>query len=270
MTQGPDDDLIKFVGNITSNLLHVIDYPPGLENTFLKVTEMFNETSGPFAIIATEGRNTTDFYADCYNNVRMAICATWYNWHTFDNLCQELEERIAQVAKMQTIRSDLHLMIGSSAQKVCFEYEHFMFHQKMTADRLAFFLSSFFKQQQGNILTLRDHLVRQYKSRLDHPKNRYASAIDGAVSRHESFLSSLHSSAQGRGKTERDILSHLSFIPFVNPFIQITPPGKVSVVFQATFDGRSVVPESARVILQRRYEQIAEFTKDMLDAFFDA
>jgi hypothetical protein len=43
----------------------------------------------------------------------------------------------------------------------------------------------------------------------------------------------------------------------------------VSVVFQATLDKKTVVPESARTILQERYDQIAEFTKDMLDTFFD-
>lgn len=269
MNQEPDD-LIKYVAKITSGLLHVIDYPPELEHTFLKITEKFNTISGPFAIIKHEGRDTTEFYANCYNNVRMAICATWYNWHTFDNLCKELEERVAEVAKTQTIRSDLNMMIGSSAQKVCFEYEHFMFHQKMTADRIAFFLSGFFREEQGNIFTLQNHVLRQYGRRSDHPKRAYALAIDAVVRKHEEFLRLIHSSEQGRGKTERDILSHLSFIPFVNPYVQITPPGQVSVVFQATFDGRSVVPESARAILLQRYKQIAEFTKDMLDAFFDA
>lgn len=269
MNQGPDADLVTYVGKITSGLLHVIDYPPGLENTFLKITDRFNATSGPFAIIAREGQDTTEFYADSYNNVRMAIVASWYNWHTFENLCKELEERVAEVAKTQTIRSQLQMIIGSSAQKLCFEYEHFMFHQRATVDRIAFFLSGFFTRgsEQDNIFTMRNHVVRQYANRPDHPKRMYALAIDSIVNKYQSFLDSIHGS---RGRIERDILSHKLFIPFVNPYVQITPPGKVSVVFQATLDGRRVAPESARAILLQRYNQVAEFTRDMLDAFFDA
>lgn len=270
MNQGTDADLVTYVGKITSGLLHVIDYPPGLENTFLKITDRFNATSGPFAIIENEGRNTTEFYANCYNNVRMAIVATWYNWQTFENLCKEQEERVAEATKTHPIKSQLQMSIGSSAQKLCFEYEHFMFHQKMTADRIAFFLSSFFREEQGNIFKLHNHVFKQYANRPNHPKRPYAQAINSVVNRHEGFLSLIHSSEQGRGKTERDILSHMSFIPFVNPYVQITPPGKVSVVFEATLDGKRIAPESARAILLQRYNQIAEFTKDMLDAFFDA
>src|SRR3989442_249021 len=65
------EEISSYVGKITSGLLHITDYPPELENTFLKITDMFNATSGPFAIIEHEWRNTTDFYANCYNNVRM-------------------------------------------------------------------------------------------------------------------------------------------------------------------------------------------------------
>ena len=200
----------------------------------------------------------------------MAICATWYNWYTFDSLCAELESRIEEITKANAIKSRFQMNVGVSAQKLCFEYEHFMFHQKMTADRIAFFLSSFFREEQGNIFTLHNHVFKQYASRSNHPKRAYAQAINSVVNRHEDFLSLIHSSEQGKGKTERDILSHMSFIPFVNPYVQITPPGKASVVFQATFDGKTTAPESARAILLQRYNKIAEFTKDMLDTFFDA
>ena len=71
MTQGTDgslttplisqEEISSYVGRKTSGLLHVIDYPPELEHTFLKITRMFNENSGPFAIIVQEGGNTTDF-----------------------------------------------------------------------------------------------------------------------------------------------------------------------------------------------------------------
>jgi hypothetical protein len=264
------EELSSYIGKVTYDVLHVIDFPPGLDNTFIKITEMFNATSGPFALIKQEGRSTTEFYASCFNDVRMAICAAWYNMSTFENLCRELEERVEEVAKIHKINSQLHMSIGSSAQRLCFEYEHFMFHQKMTSDRMSYYLSSFFKQQQGNIFALRKHVIRQYTNRADHPKYRYALAVDAVVSRHQSFLNSIHSSTQGRGQTERDILSHTSFIPFVNPYVLITPPGKVSVVFQATLDKKTVVPESARAILYGRYNQIAEFTKDMLNTFFDA
>ena len=134
------EEFSSYVGKIIFDLLHIIDYPPELENTFLKITYRFNATSGPFAIIEREGRNTTDFYAKCFNDVRMAICATWYNWHTFENLCKELEERVEEVMKTHAINSQLHMSIGSSAQKLCFEYEHFMFHLRATVDRIAFFL----------------------------------------------------------------------------------------------------------------------------------
>ena len=62
---------------------------------------------------------------------------------TFENLCRELEEQVEEVSKAHVINSQLHMSIGGSAQKLCFEYEHFMFHQKMTADRIAFFLGGF-------------------------------------------------------------------------------------------------------------------------------
>jgi hypothetical protein len=250
--------------------LHIIDYPPELENTFLKITHMFSVKSGPFALIEQEGRNTADFYANCFNDVRMAICATWYNMHTFENLCRELEERVEEITKTHAIKSQLQMNISGSAQKLCFEYEHFMFHQRTTVDRIAFFLSGFFKkgQEQDNILKVRKHVVRQCTKRLDDPKQIYALAIDAVVNKHQSFLNSIHGTT--RGQTERDILSHKSFIPFVNPYVQITPPGKASVVFQATFDGKRIAPESARAILLQRYNQVAEFTKDMLDTFFDA
>lgn len=202
-------------------------------------------------------------------DVRLAICATWYNLCTFENLCRELEERIEGVIKTHTIDSRLRMNTGGSAQKLCFEYEHFMVHQKMTADRISFYLSSFFKQEHRNIFTLRK-AIGQFLERPDHPKHRYALAINTIVSKHQSFLSSIHSYTQGRGQTERDILSHMGFIPFANPYVQITPPGEVSLVFQAAVNKRTVAPESARAILQERYNQIAGFTKDTLDAFFDA
>ena len=161
------------------------------------------------------------------------------------------------------------MTIGGSAQKLCFEYEHFMFHQKMTADRIAIYLSSFFKQEHSSIFKLRKS-VKQFSERPDHPKHRYALAIDTVVSKHQNFLSSLHSSESGRGQTERDILSHKNFISFASPYVQITPRGEVSVVFQASVNRKTVAPESARAILHERYNHIAEFTKDILDAFFNA
>jgi hypothetical protein len=266
------EEISSYIGRITSSLLHVIDYPPELENTFLKITNMFNEKSGPFAIIEHEGRNTTDFYANCYNNVRMAICATWYNLQTFENLCRELEEWVEEVTKTHAINSQFQMNMSGSSQKLCFEYEHFMFHQRATVDRIAFFLSGFFSKgpAQDNILNVRKDVVRRYAHRPGHLKHRFAAAIDTGVSRHQDFLDSIHSSGVGRGQTERDILSHKSFIPFVNALVYINPPGKVSIVFQATVDGRTIAPENARAILHQRYNQVAEFTKDMLDTFFDA
>ena len=273
MLQGADASLTihlaEYVSKITYDLLHVADFPPELSKTFEKITHMFDMTSGPFAIIEHEGRNCTDFYANCFNNVRMAICATWYNMYTFENLCRELETQVEEGMKTYPINSQLQMNISGSAQKICFEYEHFMFHQRATVDRIAFFLSGFFakRPEQDNILSLRQHVVRQYANRSDNPKHVYALAIDSVVNKHQGFLASVHST---RGQTERDVLSHKSFIPFVNPYIQIAPPGKASVVFQATLDGKSIVSENARTILLRRYNQAAEFTKDMLDAFFDA
>ena len=266
------EEISSYIGSMTSDLLHVIDYLPDLENTFLKITNMFNEKSGPFAIIEYERGNTTDFYANCYNNVRMAICATWYNLQTFENLCRELEELVEEVTRTHAIHSQLQMNMSGSSQKLCFEYEHFMFHQKATVDRIAFFLSSFFSKgsPQDNILNVRKDVVRRYANRPDHLKRRFAIAIDTVVSRHQGFLDSIHSSEAGRGQTERDILSHRKFIPFVNALIYINPPGEVSIVFQATVDGRKIAPENARAILHQRYNQVAEFTKDMLDTFFDA
>ncbi len=210
MTQGID-------GSLTT-LLHVVDYPPELENTFLKITRMFNENSGPFAIILHEGGNTTDFYANCYNHVRMALCATWYNLQTFENLCRELEEWVEEVTKTHAIHTQFQMNMSGSSQKLCFEYEHFMFHQRATVDRIAFFLSGLFSKGsvQDNILAVRKDVVRRYAHRLDHLKQHFAAAIDTVVSRHQGFLDSIHSSGVGRGQTERDILSHKSFIPFVN------------------------------------------------------
>jgi hypothetical protein len=269
MSQGTDPNFTEYVGKISYDVLHVIDFPPGLDNIFMNITDMFTAISGPFAIIASEGKDTTEFYAGCFNDVRMAKCATWYNLCTFEDLCRELEARVEEVTKTLAIDSQLNMIIGGSAQKLCFEYEHFMFHQKMTADRIAFYLSSFFKQKHRNIFTLRES-VKQFLERPDHPKHRYALAIDAVVSKHQSFLSPIHSSESGRGQTERDILSHQYFIPFASPYVQITPPGKVSVVFQAAVNRRTVAPESAKAILHERYNHIAEFTKDMLDAFFNA
>ncbi len=147
-----------------------------------------------------------------------------------------------------------------------------MFHQRATVDRIAFFLSGFFSKgpAQDNILDLRKDVVRRYAHRPDYLKHRFAVAIDTVVSRHQGFLDSIHSSGVGRGQTERDIRSHKSFIPFVNALVYINPPGKVSIVFQATVDGRKIAPENARAILHQRYNQVVEFTKDMLDTFFDA
>lgn len=235
----------------------------------MKITDAFNATSGPFAIIEREGKNTTEFYAGCFTDVRLAICATWYNLCTFENLCKELEERVEEVTKTHVINSQLHMNTGGSAQKLCFEYEHFMFHQKMTADRIAFYLSSFFKQEHGNIFKVLKS-VKQFSERPDHPKHRYALAIGAVVSKHQSFLNSIHSSTSGRGQTERDIVSHQNFIAFASPYVQITPPGEVTVVFQAAVNRKTVASESARAILHERYNHIAEFTKDMLDAFFNA
>jgi hypothetical protein len=136
--------LAEYVSKITYDLLHVTDFPPELRITFEKITQMFNATSGPFAIIEHEGRNTTDFYANCFNDVRLAICAIWYNLQTFENLCMELETRIEEGMKAHTVNFPLEMNIGVSGQKLCFEYEHFMFHQRATVDRIAFFLSGFF------------------------------------------------------------------------------------------------------------------------------
>jgi hypothetical protein len=88
------------------------------------------------------------------------------------------------------------------------------------------------------------------------------------VNKHQIFLHSIHGNT--RGQTERDILSHKNFIPFANPYVQITPPRRAVVVFQATLNGRRIASENARTILLQRYNQVAEFTKDMLDTFFDA
>lgn len=281
MTQGTDgslttplisqEEISSYVGRKTSGLLHVIDYPPELEHTFLKITRMFNENSGPFAIIVQEGGNTTDFYANCYNHVRMALCATWYNLQIFENLCRELEEWVEEVTKTHAITTQLQMNMSGSSQKLCFEYEHFMFHQRATVDRIAFFLSGFFSKGSGqdNFLAVRKDVVRRYARRPDHLKQRFAAAIDTVVRRHQGFLDSIHSSEVGRGQTERDILSHKRFIPFANALVYVNPPGKVSIVFQATVDGRTIAPEDARAILHQRYNQLAAFTKDMLDTFFD-
>ena len=199
----------------------------------------------------------------------MAICATWYNLSTFENLCRELEEQVEEVSKTHVIDFQFHMSIGGSAQKLCFEYEHFMFHQKMTADRIAFFLGGFFKNSPRNIFKLRES-VGQFSERLDHPKHRYALAIEAVVSKHQSFLSSIHSYTQGRGETERDVLSHMSFIPFTSPYVLITPPGKVSVVFQAALDKKTVAPESARAILHERYDRVEHFYKGYARHFLDA
>jgi hypothetical protein len=57
------------------------------------------------------------------------------------------------VVKLSGNRQDLRKTqvpkahISGSAQKLCFEYEHFMFHQRTTVDRIAFFLSGFDKQR---------------------------------------------------------------------------------------------------------------------------
>lgn len=265
------EETISYVSRVTRGLLHVVDYPPELENTFLKITKMFNKKSGPFAVIEQEGGNITNFYADCYNNVRMALCATWYNLHTFENLCSELEEWAEEVTQTHTINSQLQVMVSGSSQKLCFEYEHFMFHQKATLDRLAFFLSGFFDigSRQDNILKLQKYIRSNYANRPDHLKHRFAVAIDTVTSRHQDFLDSIHSYIQGRGRTERDILSHKYFIPFANALVYINPPGKVSIDFQATVDGRKIAPENARAMLHQRYNEVAAFTKDMLDAFFD-
>jgi hypothetical protein len=112
--------------------------------------------------------------------------------------------------------------------------------------------------------------MRRLGDRSDHPKHRYAVAIDAVVNRHQGFLDSIHTSGRGRGQTERDILSHKTFIPFVNALVFINPPGDVSIEFQATFDGRRVAPNNARAILLQRYSEVTEFTKDMLDTFFGA
>ncbi len=96
-------------GRIISDLLHITLYPSEIKNTFLKITDMLNTKSGLFAIIEREGRNSTDFYANCYNNVRMAICATWYNMYS-----KELEERVVAVMKTHAIKSQLQMNIGSS------------------------------------------------------------------------------------------------------------------------------------------------------------
>src|SRR6266480_6522165 len=111
-------EIPSYVSKITNGLLHIIDYPPELENTFLKITHMFSVKSGPFALIEQEGRNTADFYANCFNDVRMAICATWYNMHTFENLCRELEERVEEITKTHAIKSQLQMNISGSAQKL--------------------------------------------------------------------------------------------------------------------------------------------------------
>lgn len=266
------EEISSYIGRATGGLLHIIDYPPELETTFLTITNMFNAKSGPFAIIEQERQSTTDFYANCYNNVRMAICATYYNLHTFENLCKELEEWIEGVTTSHTIHSQVQMNTSGSSQKLCFEYEHFMFHQRATVDRIAFFLSGFFTRggPQDNILDVRKDVMRRFGNRSDHPKHRYAVAIDAVVNRHQGFLDSIHTSGRGRGQTERDILSHKTFIPFVNALVFINPPGDVSIEFQATLDGRRVAPNNARAILLQRYNEVTEFIKDMLDTFFSA
>ena len=81
------------------------------------------------------------------------------------------------------------------------------------------------------------------------------------MSKHQSFLSSIHSYTQGRGETERDVLSHMSFIPFYKSICSDNPAGKVSVVFQAALDKKTVAPESARAILHERYNRIRSIYK---------
>ena len=48
------EELSSYVGKITYGLLHVVDFPPGLDKTFMKIAQMFNATSGPFALIEHE------------------------------------------------------------------------------------------------------------------------------------------------------------------------------------------------------------------------
>ena len=174
--------------------------------------------------------------------------------------------------KAQTIDPQLHMNASCQSQKLCFEYEHFMFHQRATTDRIAFSLRGFFTEdsKQDNILNVCKYVQRHHSSRPDDPKRIYALAIETVINKHRSFLAPIHSSEVGRGKTERDRLSHKWHIPFVNPYVAMTPPGKAFVVFQATLNGRSIEPEDARTILHHRYDQTVEFTKDMLNAFFDA
>src|SRR5260370_18211351 len=108
-----------------------------------------------------------------------------------------------------------------------------MFHQRATVDRIAFFLSGFFSKgpAQDNILDVRKDVVRRYANRPDHLKHRFAAAIDTVVSRHQGFLDSIHSSGVGRGQTERDILSHKSFIPFrqvaIRVYLKPEPPKRI-------------------------------------------
>ena len=69
MLQEPDMRLAEHISKVTYDVLHVIDFPPGLDNTFMRITDLFNATSGPFAIIEREGKNTTEFYAGCFSDV---------------------------------------------------------------------------------------------------------------------------------------------------------------------------------------------------------
>ena len=73
MSQGTDTSFTEYVSKITYDVLHVIDFPPVLDNIFMKITDMFNAISCPFAIIEREGKNTTEFYAGCFTDVRLTL-----------------------------------------------------------------------------------------------------------------------------------------------------------------------------------------------------